>query len=330
MPELTGMLFLVVVLALVFDFSNGWHDSANAIATVVSTRVISPLVAVIGAGLLNVAGAFMSTAVAKMVGSGIVDPASVTQHMVAAALAGAICWNLFTLLLGLPTSSSHALIGGLVGAAVTHGGWETVKLTGLRAVLEAMVLSPFFGFAIGLSFMVLISWVFFRVTRSVATRLFKRLQLVSACFMAFSHGANDAQKAMGIITLALLSAGQIPSAEVPTWVIGACAVAMGLGTAVGGWRIVRTLGMNIVKLEPVHGFAAETGAATVLMFTAHIGLPVSTTHTITSSVMGVGAIKRLSAVRWGVTRRILYAWLFTLPGAGLLSTIIYLVMSVFV
>jgi inorganic phosphate transporter, PiT family len=280
--------------------------------------------------VLNIAGAFMSTAVAKMVGSGIVDPASVTQPMVAAALAGAICWNLFTLLLGLPTSSSHALIGGLVGAAVTHGGWETVKLTGLRSVLEAMVLSPFFGFAIGLSFMVLISWLFFRVTRSIATRLFKRLQLISACFMAFSHGANDAQKAMGIITLALLSAGQIPSSEVPTWVIGACAVAMGLGTAAGGWRIVRTLGMNIVKLEPVHGFAAETGAATVLMFTAHIGLPVSTTHTITSSVMGVGAIKRLSAVRWGVTRRILYAWLFTLPGAAILSTVIYLIMSTFV
>jgi inorganic phosphate transporter, PiT family len=330
MPELTGMLFVVVVLALVFDFSNGWHDSANAIATVVSTRVISPFVAVIGAGILNVGGAFMSTSVAKMVGSGIVDPAGVTQHMVAAALAGAIAWNLFTLLLGLPTSSSHALIGGLVGAAVTHGGWDTVKLGGLRSVLEAMVLSPFFGFAIGLSFMVLISWVFFRVTRAVATRLFKRLQLVSACFMAFSHGANDAQKSMGIITLALLSAGQIPSAEVPTWVIGACAVAMGLGTAAGGWRIVRTLGMKIVKLEPVHGFAAETGAATVLMFTAHIGLPVSTTHTITSSVMGVGAIKRLSAVRWGVTRRILYAWLFTLPGAAVLSTVIYLIMSVFV
>ena len=330
MPELTGMLFLVVVLALMFDFSNGWHDSANAVATVVSTRVVSPFAAVIGAGVLNVAGAFMSTAVAKMVGSGIVDPASVTQHMVAAALAGAICWNLFTLLLGLPTSSSHALIGGMVGAAVTHGGWETVKLTGLRSVLEAMVLSPFFGFAMGLALMVLISWLFFRVTRSVATRLFKRLQLISACFMAFSHGANDAQKSMGIITLALLSAGQIPSAEVPTWVIGVCALAMGLGTAAGGWRIVRTLGMKIVKLEPVHGFAAETGAATVLMFTAHIGLPVSTTHTITSSVMGVGAIKRLSAVRWGVTRRILYAWLFTLPGAAMLSTIIYLIMSMFV
>lgn len=320
------MLFLVVALALLFDFSNGWHDSANAIATVVSTRVLSPLAAVLMAGSLNVAGAFMSTAVAKMVGGGIVDPTAVTQVMVASALGGAIVWNLFTLMLGLPTSSSHALIGGLVGAAVTHGGWETVKLTGLRAVLEAMVLSPFFGFAIGLSFMVLISWLFFRTTRSVATRLFKRLQLVSACFMAFSHGANDAQKAMGIITLALLTAGQIPTAEVPTWVIGACAVAMGLGTAAGGWRIVRTLGMNIVKLEPVHGFAAETGAATVLMFTAHIGLPVSTTHTITSSVMGVGAIKRLSAVRWGVTRRILYAWLFTLPGAAILSTVIYLIM----
>jgi len=329
MPDLTGMLLLVVVLALLFDFSNGWHDSANAIATVVSTRVVSPFVAVIGAAVLNVGGAFMSTAVAKMVGSGIVDPATVTQYMIAAALAGAICWNLFTLLLGLPTSSSHALIGGLVGAAVTHGGWSTVKLSGLRSVLEAMVVSPFFGFAMGLSLMLLISWLFFRVTRSVATRLFKRLQLISACFMAFSHGANDAQKAMGIITLALLSAGQIPSAEVPTWVIGSCALAMGLGTAVGGWSIVRTLGMGIVKLEPVHGFAAETGAAAVLMVTAHIGLPVSTTHTITSSVMGVGAIKRLSAVRWGVSRRILYAWLFTLPGAALLSMLIYLFMDRF-
>jgi PiT family inorganic phosphate transporter len=327
MPELTGMLLVVVVLALLFDFSNGWHDSANAIATVVSTRVVSPLVAVMAAGVLNVAGAFMSTAVAKMVGSGIVNPALVTQEMVAAALAGAILWNLFTLLLGLPTSSSHALIGGLVGAAVTHGGWAMVKWSGLRPVMEAMVLAPFFGFAIGFSLMVLISWVCFRVTRSVATRLFKRLQLVSACFMAFSHGANDAQKAMGIITLALLSAGQIPSGEVPGWVIGACAVAMGLGTAVGGWQIVRTLGMGIVKLEPVHGFAAETGAAAVLLVTAHIGLPVSTTQTITTSVMGVGAIKRLSAVRWGVTTRILYAWVFTLPGAALLASLIYVLMG---
>ena len=329
MPELTGMLLLVVVLALLFDFSNGWHDSANAIATVVSTRVVSPFVAVMGAGVLNVAGAFMSTAVAKMVGSGIVNPALVTQEVVAAALAGAILWNLFTLLLGLPTSSSHALIGGLVGAAVTHGGWTMVKWSGLRPVMEAMVLAPFFGFAIGLSLMVVISWVFFGVARSLATRLFKRLQLVSACFMAFSHGANDAQKAMGIITLALLSAGQIPSGEVPFWVIGACAVAMGLGTALGGWQIVRTLGMGIVKLEPVHGFAAETGAAAVLLVTAHIGLPVSTTQTITTSVMGVGAIKRFSAVRWGLTTRILYAWVFTLPGSALLGSLIYVLVTRF-
>lgn len=327
MPDLSGFLLLVVVLALLFDFSNGWHDSANAIATVVSTRVISPFVAVMMAGVLNIAGAFMSTAVAKMVGSGIVDPAVVTQQMVASALTGAIIWNLFTLLLGLPTSSSHALIGGLVGAGVTHGGWAVVKLSGLRSVLEAMVLSPFFGFAMGLILMVAISWIFFRVPRSVASRLFSRLQLVSASFMAFSHGANDAQKAMGIITLALLASGQISSAEVPTWVIGSCALAMGMGTAVGGWKIVRTLGMRIVKLEPVHGFAAETAAAAVLLVTAHIGLPVSTTHTITSSVMGVGAVKRLSAVRWGITARIFYAWVFTLPGAAILSTVIYLLMA---
>ncbi len=317
------MLLLVVILALVFDFTNGWHDSANAIATVVSTRVLSPMTAVLLAGALNVAGAFMSTAVAKMIGMGIVNPSAVTQDVVAAALAGAILWNLCTLLLGLPTSSSHALIGGLVGAAMMHGGWETVKFSGLQKVLEAMVISPLFGFLVGLGLMVAISWVFFRSQRALATRLFSRLQLVSASFMAFSHGANDAQKAMGIITLALLSAGQLTSDEVPTWVVVSCALARGLGTASGGWRIVRTLGTRIVKLEPVHGFAAETGAAAVLLATAHLGLPVSTTHTITSSVMGVGAVKRLSAVRWGVTARIVYAWVFTLPGAGLAAMLIY-------
>src|SRR5919204_4463911 len=226
MLDLGGMLLLVVILALLFDFSNGWHDSANAIATVVSTRVLTPLAAVLMAGVLNVAGAFLSTAVAKMVGSGIVEPAAVTQITVASALAGAIIWNLFTLLLGLPTSSSHALIGGLVGAGFAHGGWAVVKFNGLRAVLEAMVLSPFFGFMIGIIVMVAISWTFFRVARSFATRLFSRLQLVSAGFMAFSHGANDAQKAMGIITLALLAAGQIDKPEVPYWVIWACALAM--------------------------------------------------------------------------------------------------------
>ncbi len=226
MFDLSPVLLFVVVLALLFDFSNGWHDSANAIATVVSTRVLSPFSAVLLAGLLNVAGAFMSTAVAKMVGSGIVSPAAVTQAVVACALAGAILWNLFTLALGLPTSSSHALIGGLVGAALAHGGWAIVNLAGLRSILEAMILSPLLGFLIGMVLMVFISRTFFRTPRSFALRLFGRLQLLSAGFMAFSHGANDAQKAMGIITLALLSAGHLSKAEVPTWVIVACALAM--------------------------------------------------------------------------------------------------------
>ncbi|HXV67744.1 MAG TPA: inorganic phosphate transporter [Nitrospira sp.] len=323
MPELTGLLLLTVVLALLFDFSNGWHDCANAVATVVSTRVLSPLAAVLLAGALNVAGAFFSTAVAKMIGGGIVHAEVITNQVVAAAMGGAIVWNLFTLLLGLPTSSSHALIGGLVGAAVAHGGWAVVQFKGLRAILEAMVLSPLFGFGMGFAIMVTVSRVFFRVQRGVATKVFSRLQLLSASFMAFSHGANDAQKVMGVITLALVSSGQLTSSEVPTWVIVACALAMGLGTTVGGWRIVKTLGMKIAKLEPVHGFAAETGAATVLLFTAHFGLPVSTTHTITSSILGVGSTRRLSAVRWGLTHKILSAWIFTLPGTALLGAGVY-------
>jgi PiT family inorganic phosphate transporter len=327
MSELAGLLLLTVFLALLFDFSNGWHDCANAVATVVSTRVLSPLAAVLLAGALNVAGAFFSTAVAKMIGGGIVYADTITNTVVAGAMGGAILWNLFTLLLGLPTSSSHALIGGLVGSAVAHGGWAVVQFKGLRAILEAMVLSPLFGFAMGFLIMVTISWIFFQVPRGVATKVFSRLQLLSASFMAFSHGANDAQKVMGVITLALVASGQLTSSDVPTWVIVACALAMGLGTTIGGWRIIRTLGMKIVKLEPVHGFAAETGAASVLLFAAHFGLPVSTTHTITSSILGVGATKRLSAVRWGLTSKILSAWVFTLPGAGLLGAGVYALLA---
>ncbi len=330
MPDLTGFLLLTVVLALLFDFSNGWHDCANAVATVVSTRVMSPLAAVMWAGVLNVAGAFFSTAVAKMIGGGIVFPEFITSVVVGAALAGAILWNLVTLLLGLPTSSSHALIGALVGSAVAHGGWSVVQFKGLRAILEAMILSPLFGFLMGLLIMVAVSWSFFNVQRGVAQKVFSRLQLLSASFMAFSHGSNDAQKAMGIITLALVASGQLTSSDVPTWVVVSCALAMGAGTMVGGRRIMRTLGMRIVKLDPVHGFAAETGAASVLLFTAHFGLPVSTTHTITSSILGVGATKRLSAVRWGVTTKILSAWVFTMPGAGVLGALVYLILSSFV
>ncbi len=329
MDELSGLLLITVLLALLFDFSNGWHDCANAVATVVSTRVLSPVVAVFLAGVLNVAGAFFSTAVAKMIGGGIIYADAISNVVVAGAMGGAILWNLFTLILGLPTSSSHALIGGLVGSAVAHGGWAVVQFKGLRSILEAMILSPVFGFVMGFLIMVAVSWIFFRVQRGVAQKVFSRLQLLSASFMAFSHGANDAQKVMGVITLALVSSGQLTSSEVPTWVIVACALAMGLGTVVGGWRIIRTLGMRIVKLDPVHGFAAETGSASVLLVTAHFGLPVSTTHTITSSILGVGATKRLSAVRWGVTTKILSAWIFTLPGAGLLGAAVYYLLSWF-
>jgi PiT family inorganic phosphate transporter len=319
MLDPTVLLILVVVLALAFDFSNGWHDSANAIATVVSTHVLSPGRAVLMAAVLNIAGAFMSTAVAKMIGGGIVEASLIQQTTVIAALAGAIAWNLFTLILGLPTSSSHALIGGIIGGALAQGGASAVKLSGLKKVLEAMLFSPLLGFALGYLFILVIYWAMFRVPRGAANQGFRRLQLISSGFMAFSHGANDAQKAMGIITLALVSAGAISTVEVPIWVILFCAVAMGLGTLAGGWRIIRTLGMRIVKLEPVHGFAAETSAALILLGTAHFGMPVSTPHTITSSIMGVGSVKRLSAVRWGVTMRIVYAWLFTLPGAGLVA-----------
>jgi PiT family inorganic phosphate transporter len=315
----TVLLILVVVLALAFDFSNGWHDSANAIATVVSTHVLSPGRAVLMAAVLNIAGAFMSTAVAKMIGGGIVEASMIQQTTVIAALSGAIAWNLFTLILGLPTSSSHALIGGIIGGALAQSGMAAVKLSGLQKVLEAMLFSPLVGFVLGYLIILATYWVMFRVPRGAANRGFRRLQLISSSFMAFSHGANDAQKAMGIITLSLVSAGYLNSVEVPTWVILACAVAMGLGTAAGGWRIVRTMGMRIMKMEPVHGFAAETSAALILLGTAHFGIPVSTTHTITSSIMGVGSVTRLSAVRWGVTMRIVYAWLFTLPGAGLVA-----------
>lgn len=327
MADFSILLLLVIVLALLFDFSNGWHDSANAIATVVSTRVLSPLTAVLFAGVLNVAGAFSFTAVAKMVSKGIIDPGAVNDVVIISALGGAIVWNFITLNMGLPSSSSHALIGGMIGAGFIHGGLSVLQGAGLAKVLKAMVLSPFFGFLVAFLLMVVLSWMFFRTQRGLAMVLFRRLQLLSAGLMAFSHGANDAQKAMGIITLALLSAGHIPTAEVPQWVIVSCALAMGLGTVMGGWKIIRTLGMGIVKLEPVHGFAAETGAAAVLMATAQIGLPVSTTHTITSSVMGVGAVNRLSAVRWGVTRRIVYAWLCTLPGAALIAILIYTILS---
>jgi len=319
MLDPSAMLLLVVLLALAFDFSNGWHDCANAIATVVSTRVLSPMAAVLMAAALNVAGAFLSTAVAKMVGGGIVEPSGINQGTVAAALTGAIAWNLLTLIWGLPTSSSHALLGGMVGAAFAQGGRDAIKFSGLTTVLHALLFSPLIGFIVGYLVLLAIYWTMFRVPRPQANLVFRRLQLLSSGLMALSHGSNDAQKVMGIITLALLSGGVIDRLEVPTWVIVSCALAIGLGTAIGGWRIIRTLGMRIVKLEPVHGFAAETSAALILLGTAHFGLPVSTTHTVASSIMGVGSMFRFSAVRWGVSMRIVYAWVLTLPLTALIA-----------
>jgi PiT family inorganic phosphate transporter len=316
------VLVLVIALALAFDFSNGWHDAANAIATVVSTHVLSPIQAVLMAAILNVAGAFMSTAVAKMVGGGIVEPSAMNQMAVGAALVGALSWNLLTLLWGLPTSSSHALLGGIVGAAMSQGGTAAVKFSGLSTVLQALFFSPLIGFLIGYLFLVAIFWMVFRAPRNTANCLFRRLQLASSSLMAFSHGSNDAQKVMGIITLALVSGGLLDRVEIPTWVIVSCAMTMGLGTMIGGWRIIRTLGMRIVKMEPVHGFAAETSAAVILLGTAHFGLPVSTTHTIASAVMGAGAVNRVTAVRWGISLRIVYAWLFTLPFSGLIAYVV--------
>lgn len=323
MSEPGWVIILVVVLAVIFDFTNGWNDSANAIATVVSTRVLTPLQAVLLAGILNIAGAFYSTAVAKTIGTGIVDPTAVTQATVAAALVGGIVWNGWMTLIGMPISASHALIGGVMGATIAHGGVGILNFTGLKPIFAAMLISPALGFVLGLLFMSGLSWSFFRATPARANPLFRKLQVVSVSFMAFGHGTGDAQKVMGVITLALVSGGYLSAVEVPWWVILVAALAMGLGTAVGGWKVVKTLGLKMLKLQPVHGFAAETTAGLIIVGAAGLGVPVSTTHTITTSIMGVGAAQRLSAVRWGVSMKILYAWLVTLPGAGLAAYFAY-------
>jgi len=321
--EPAWLIFVVVILGLLFDFTNGWNDSANAIATVVSTRVLSPQRAVLMAASLNIAGAFFSTAVAKTIGKGIVSPELVTQTVVCAALVGGICWNTVTTFMGLPISASHALIGGVMGAGIAHGGIRVLNFSSLKVIFEAMLVSPLLGFIIGFLVMIPIFRLFFRVTRGTSNTLFKRLQLVSAGVMAFSHGTSDAQKVMGVITLALFTGGYIHSIAVPVWVVFLCAGAMGLGTAIGGWNVMRTLGARMIKIEPVHGFAAESTASLILLITAHMGIPVSTTHTITGSILGVGATRRLSAVRWGVSKKILYAWIFTLPGTGIVSFLTY-------
>lgn len=330
MAEAGWLILVVVIAALIFDFTNGWNDAANSIATVVSTRVLTPLQAVALAALLNVVGAFSSTAVAKTIGSGLVEPTSVTQATILAALFGGIVWNSVCTFLGLPISASHALIGGMLGAAVAQGGWALVKWGGIQTVLLAMLLSPLLGGLIGYVLMKLLNLLFGSWSPHRVNKWFKNLQLASVAFMSFSHGTSDAQKVMGIITLALFAGGYIPDITVPTWVIVASAAAMGLGTMIGGWGVIRTLGMRMLNLKPVHGFAAETAAGLFLTVTAHAGIPVSTTHTITGSILGVGVATRISAVRWGVANKIIYAWVLTLPGTAVMSYLMYKLLALWV
>ena len=315
-------LVAVVVLALFFDFTNGFHDAANAIATSVSTRALSPRTAVAMAAVLNFVGAFVSIEVAATVAKGIVDADVITLDVVMAGLVGAIAWNLFTWYLGLPTSSSHALIGGVAGSAVAANGFDVLLWDGIvQKVMIPSLAAPVFGLIGAAAIILVLLWIVRRRSPSFVNRVFRRAQVVTAGFVAFTHGTNDAQKTMGVITLALIAAGEASADEfeVPLWVIVSAAVAMGAGTYAGGWRIIRTLGQRIAHLEPIQGFAAETATASILWTTAHAGFPVSTTHTITGSVMGAGVSRGLSAVRWGVAGNILLAWVMTVPMAGLVG-----------
>ncbi|MGW6913317.1 anion permease [Kitasatospora sp. NPDC054939] len=321
----------IIVIALAFDFTNGFHDAANAIATSISTRALTPRAALAMAAVMNLIGAHLGTAVAKTVGSGIIEAPTGSGGLtvVAAALLGAIAWNMLTWWLGMPTSSSHALIGGLVGAAVAASSgvyWDGV----VEKVIIPMLLSPLVGFALAYLLMVAIMWTFRRTNVSRTKRRFRFAQTLSAAAMGLGHGLQDAQKTMGVIVLALVTAGYQDTFDVPEWVIFSVALAMALGTYAGGWRIIRTLGRRIVHLDPPRGFAAETTAAGVLYFTAFVWTaPISTTQTITSAVLGAGATRRLKAVRWGVARNIVVAWILTLPGAGLAAAGAYLLLHLF-
>jgi PiT family inorganic phosphate transporter len=320
-PVLVGL----IAVALLFDFLNGLHDAANSIATIVSTRVLRPRYAVMWAAFFNfIAFLFFGLHVAQTLGTGIIDASIVDPAVIFAALVGAILWNVITWLLGIPSSSSHALIGGLVGAGVAKAGGAAVVWTGLAKTSAAIVLSPMTGFILALLLVLTVSWLFVRKTPFAVDSTFRILQFVSASLYSLGHGGNDAQKTMGIIAVLLFSQGYLGSEfYVPFWVVISCQAAMALGTLFGGWRIVHTMGSKITRLTPMQGFCAETGGAITLFAATHFGIPVSTTHTITGAIMGVGAARRTSAVRWGVARYIVVAWFLTLPAAGLISALTY-------
>ncbi len=323
MPEPFFLVVLVVIMALVFDYINGFHDTANAIATVVSTRVLSPRSAIILAAVLNFVGALVAQNVAKTIASGLVDKSFVNQSVILSAILGAIIWNLITWKYGIPSSSSHALIGGLCGAAISRGGIGALKLDGLKEkVLVPLVMSPIIGVVIGFVLMALIYLIARKIRSNNALMIFKPLQILSSSLMAFSHGSNDAQKSMGIITLALVAGGFIPHSDkviIPLWVMLSCALVMALGTAAGGWRIIKTMGHKILRMEPPQGFAAETGASIVILLASKLGIPVSTTHVISSSIFGVGLAKNKNAVRWIVARDMIFAWVLTIPASAIMA-----------
>jgi inorganic phosphate transporter, PiT family len=318
------MLALVLVFAFAFDYTNGFHDTANAIATSVSTRALSPRLAVLMSAFFNLVGAFLNTRVADTIG-GLV---SVKIALVAllAGLIGAIAWNLLTWVYGLPSSSSHALIGGVIGAALVSIGPSAVKWPTVETAFGALVTSPVLGLLIGFGIMLALLWLFRRMAPRPLNKGFRWLQILSASFMSFSHGSNDAQKTMGVITLALVTYGALDKFAVPAWVIGLSAAAMALGTYSGGWRIIRTMGTRIIKLDPIHGFAAEITASSLITAASHFGLPVSTTHVISGAIMGVGSTRRLSAVRWGVATNIVAAWLITIPASAAVAGLVYAVL----
>ena len=322
------MLLLLVIgliaVALAFDYINGFHDAANSIATIVSTRVLSPAQAVIWAAFFNFVAAFsFGTAVAKTIGKGMIELSAVTFGVIFAGLMGAIIWDLITWYFGLPTSSSHALIGGYAGAAVANAGFGAIIPSGWTKTLIFIVLSPLIGLVVGLILMSAIYWIFQRTVPQRVDKLFRRLQLLSSALFSWSHGTNDAQKTMGIIAGVLYTAGYLKELTIPVWVVLAAHAAIGLGTLSGGWRIIHTMGTKITKLTPVGGAAAESGAAVSILIATHLGIPVSTTHAITGAIVGVGATRRLSAVRWGVAGRIVWAWVLTIPAAAIIAAIMF-------
>ena len=319
-----GLIFFLIFVALVFDFLNGFHDAANSIATIVATRVLTPGQAVVWAATFNFLAAFgFGTAVAKTVGSGMIDLQVVTSAVIFGGLAGAIIWDLITWYYGLPTSSSHALVGGYAGAAIAKAGFGSLIASGWTKTLVFIVFAPMMGMGLGLLISVISLWLFRGFSPARVDRWFRRLQLVSAALYSLGHGTNDAQKTMGIIAGVLFTAGYLSTFEIPFWVIIAAHMAIALGTLSGGWRIVHTMGSKITKLQPFGGFAAETAGAITLFTASGLGIPVSTTHTITGAIVGVGAVRRLSAVRWGVAGRIVWAWILTIPASALIAALTY-------